>query len=233
MISVKFFKPLFLVLLIPVFFLSMGNKQQLKQPYEVIIISSDSITNSFGKQLQEYVKGLNYKLSKNYKLDSLAELRAKYFISLLTTENTLPISQLIDSIPRNKDGHNRYFGKPYLYTEEPGIPYPELNVKFPAIKSRVHSEIMQQHLWQLSSSKEYNNGELLNKALSAFAANSTTDFILNTYKSSKDHKNTIDSSANGYYGGCTKVCISSKRNEGNYKYYVVIYNVTIFSRPYQ
>ena len=85
--------------------------------------------------------------------------------------------------------------------------------------------------WQSGTAKEA--GYKLLEDIQTGLYNICKDFILDGYKESHSHRDAINKYAKGAYGSYTKAIISRKRNEleNVWIYEVVIYNLTVFSKP--
>jgi hypothetical protein len=195
----------------------------------------DIATSRFSSDLSYYTSYGSNSIQREKFLDSVAEVRVNYFYSVLQeTGKSFCLYDLTSNIPKDSRGHSRYFGKPELFKEPSWCKYP---TPLPLIKERstkVTAEIMQQTTWTKTTEYKYTDEQLIDKALSAMEKGYGKDFILAGYKKSTSHRNAIKNYAKGAYGSCTKAIISKKRNEleNVWIYEVVVYNLTIFSKPF-
>lgn len=196
---------------------------------------ADVVTTGFSNDLAKYTAYGSNKIYRENFLDSVAKVRTNYFANvLIETGKRFSLYDLTENIPTNSYGHSRYFGNNKLFSEPSGCKYPE---PLPLIETRnvkVTAEIMQQTTWTKSSEYKYNDAQLIKMALLAMENGLGKDFILDGYKESTSHRNAIKNYAKGAYGSYTKAIISRKRNELDnvWIYEVVIYNLTVFSKPF-
>jgi hypothetical protein len=197
-------------------------------------VDVDLITSQFSNDLYKYVSYGSYKIYRENFLDSVAEVRTDYFTAVLQeTGKKFCLYDLTENISKNSQGHSRYFGNPRLFKEPIGCRYPDPLPLIENKKTKVTAEIMQQTTWTKSSEYQYTDQQLIKMATAAIESNFGKTFIIDGYKESASHRNAIKNYANGAYGTCTKAIISRKRNELEkvWIYEVVIYNLTIFSKP--
>lgn len=203
-----------------------------------VTLSSSDIelaTSKFGSGLAVYTSYGSNSIYRETYLDSVAEIRLDYFSAVLQeTGKKFSLYDLTSNITGDSRGHSRYFGKPELFKEPSWCKYP---TPLPLIKeksTKVTAEIMQQTTWTKTSEYKYNDEQLIEKALKAIENGYGKNFILDGYKKSTSHRNAIKNYAKGAYGSCTKAIISRRRNEleNVWIYEVVIYNLTVFSKPY-
>jgi len=194
----------------------------------------DIVTMGFSKDLSTYTSSGYNKIYRENFLDSVAKVRVDYFSDvLIETGRRFSLCDLVGNIPPNNYGHSRYFGNNRLFKEPSGFRYPNPLPLVENRKVKVSAEIMQQTTWTKSSEYKYTDAQLIKMALYAIGNKFGKDFILDGYKESHSHRGAINKYAKGAYGSYTKAIISRKRNEleNVWIYEVVIYNLTVFSKP--
>lgn len=194
----------------------------------------DIATMGFSNDLSMYTSYGSNEIHREHFLDSVAKVRVNYFSSvLIETGRRFSLCSLVENIPANNYGHSRYFGNDKLFKEPSGCRYPNPLPLIENVNTKVTAEIMQQTSWTKSSEYKYTDTQLIKMALLAIGNKFGKDFILDGYKESSSHRDAIKKYAKGAYGSYTKAIISRKRNEleNVWIYEVVIYNLTVFSKP--
>lgn len=219
---------LFLILLLIHQFTLGQNKG--KQFDEIII---DSQNTQYISDLRYYVAAGTNKIVRNKFLDSVANIRADYFLDVLEeTAETFCLYDLTSLIPKNSTGHTRYFGTPGVFKEPKGCKFPERLPELTRYNLKVKAEVMQQISWRKRSQYEYTTKKLVEMATLAMTKNFGKSYILDGYKLSTAHRNAIRENASGDFGVCTKALISKEWDnlEKEWVYEVVVYNLTVFSK---
>lgn len=194
------------------------------------------------KDLETHVKRFSHSIQRDGSLDSLAEIRANYFLSVLQETSKQPGTSLLSilgneekksKIPAGGRGHDRYFGDPTFFKEPSGCRYPIWNPLVRHKNLKVNAEIFQQSGY--SFRREYSNGEieLIRKYLEKYKTQYTKKYLINNYLNSYDHAKAIRNQGDGKYGMCTRVLVSKKwdKVERVWVYEMIIFNLVIFSDP--
>jgi hypothetical protein len=196
----------------------------------------------FRTDLETHEKSFSHTIQRDGSLDSLAEIRVNYFISVLQETSKQPGTSLYailsneekrSRIPGGERGHDRYFGDPTFFKEPSGCRYPIWNPRVPYKQLKVNAEI-----FQVSGGafrREYSNGELelIKKYIEKYKTQYTKRYLINNYLNSGDHAKAIRNQGDGKYGMCTRVLISKKwdKVERVWVYELVIFNLVVFSDP--
>ncbi len=196
----------------------------------------------FRKDLETHVQRFSHSIKRDGSLDSLAEIRANYFLSVLQETSKQPGTSLLSilgseekrsKIPEGERGHDRYFGDPTFFKEPTGCRYPIWNPTVLHKRIRVNAEIFQQSGY--SFRREYSNGEIevVRKYLEKYKAQYTKRYLINNYLKSGDHAKAIRNQGDGKYGMCTRVLVSKKWDKVDrvWVYEMVIFNLVVFSDP--
>jgi hypothetical protein len=216
-----------LLLLVPQLILCQTKSKQ----FDEIIVDSQNV--QYISDLKAYVCFGSNKIFRNSVLDSVATVRADYFLDVLEeTAKTFCLYDLTSLIPKNSSGHTRYFGTPNIFKEPSGCKFPERLPELPKYDLKVRAEVMQQISWRKRSQYEYTTKKLVEMATASMIKNFGKNYILDGYKLSTAHRNAIKENASGDFGVCTKALISKEWDnlEKEWVYEVVIYNLTVFSR---
>lgn len=211
---------------VPLFILGQTNAKKFD---EVLV---DSQNTQYISDLRAYVSFGSNKITRNYALDSVAMVRADYFLDVLQeTAKTFCLYDLTSLIPKNSTGHTRYFGNPQIFKEPRGCRFPERLPELPKYGLDVKAEVMQQISWRKRSSYDYTTQKLVEMATKSMNDKLGKSYILDGYKLSTAHRNAIKENASGEFGVCTKALVSKEWDqlEREWVYEVVIYNLTIFS----
>lgn len=214
------------ILFLPIF----GFGQTSTKKFDEILVDSQNI--QYISDLGSYVAFGSNKISRNSALDSVALVRADYFLDVLQeTAKTFCLYDLTSLIPKNSTGHTRYFGNPDIFKEPSGCKFPQRLPELPKYDLEVRAEVMQQISWRKRSSYELSTQKLVEMATTAMTNKFGKSYILDGYKLSTAHRNAIKENASGEFGVCTKALISKEWDslEKEWVYEVVIYNLTLFS----
>ncbi len=204
-------------------------QSQIKKFDEVLV---DSQNTQYISDLKSYVAFGSNKINRNKALDSVALVRADYFLDVLQeTAKNFCLYDLTSQIPKNSMGHTRYFGTPEIFKEPKGCRFPQRLPELPKYDLEVNAEVMQQISWRKRSSYEYTTQKLVEMATSSITNKFGRSYILDGYKLSTAHRNAIKENASGEFGVCTKALVSKEWDslEREWIYEVVIYNLTVFS----
>jgi hypothetical protein len=185
--------------------------------------------------VKDYIQSSSgLKIEKNYQLDSISNLRASYFLSLIKEarkNNTL--SEIQAQIPKDKTAHLRNFGNPIFFKEPVGIAFPERFTVLPNKKIKIKTEIMQQIVYYLIE-EDISDNEVIRRALRYLKKMDGNDFILNSYKKSIYHNMAILDYKYSVVGVSIRVLVSRKMTQGNkWRYEVLFYNVVSFGQVYK
>jgi hypothetical protein len=216
-----------LLLVVPQLILGQNKAKQ----FDEILVDSQNV--QYISDLRSYVSFGSNNIYRNSVLDSVANVRADYFLDVLEeTAKKFCLYDLTSAIPKNSTGHTRYFGTPGIFKEPTGCKFPERLPELPKYDLKVRAEVMQQISWRKRSQYEYPTSKLVEMATSAMVKNFGKSYILDGYKLSTAHRNAIKENASGDFGVCTKALISKEWDslEKEWVYEVVIYNLTVFSR---
>jgi len=219
-------KILFSFLIAPIFLIG----QTPAKKFDEILVESQN--SQYILDLNSYVSYGSNKINRNPALDSVALVRADYFLDVLQeTAKSFCLYDLTSLIPKNSLGHTRYFGTPEIFKEPSGCKFPERLPDLPKYDLEVKAEVMQQLSWRKRSTYEYTTAKLVEMATSALTKNFGKSYILDGYKLSSPHRNAIKEHASGDFGVCTKALVSKEwdKLEKEWVYEVVIYNLTLFS----
>ena len=194
------------------------------------------------KDLESHVKKYSHIIQRDRSLDSLAEIRVDYFLSVLEETSKKPGMSLYSilgggtgksKIAEGSRGHDRYFGDPVFFKEPIGCRYPIWNPKLHQKDLKVNAEIFQTSgviFTRESSQSEIN---LIKRYLDKYKSEYTSKYLINNYLESSDHSNAIRKYGDGKYGICTRVMCSKRwdRVEKVWVYEMVLFNLVIFSDP--
>jgi hypothetical protein len=198
---------------------------------------------AFSKDLETHVKSFSHSIQRDKSLDSLAEIRVNYFVSVLQETSKQPGTSLRSiigdeekksKIPGGEKGHDRYFGDPLFFKEPSGCRYPIWNPKVTHKHIKVNAEIFQTS-GGITFRREYSNAEIevVKKYLQLYKTEYTKRYLINNYLNSYDHAKAIRNQGDGKYGMCTRVLVSKKWDnvEKVWVYELVIFNLVVFSDP--
>lgn len=200
-----------------------------KTRYLVIDLSLQS--ENFGKSLIRYVGDLPRKNS----LDSVASLRADYFLGVLkSSSSNRTLGELFKTIPNGRKAHFPLFGDSVNFVPPCCIEYTSPLVKIRNEKIYGKAEIMQQILCKENSKERMNSEDVIQKLLKRTADEFGPDFIMDGYKTSSSHDDVIKKYATQNYGTSTKMLISERYDNKlrSWIYQAIIYNSTIFGKSY-
>jgi len=204
--------------------------QSTTKKFDEVLI--DSQNTQYISDLRAFVSYGSNKINRNSALDSVALVRADYFLDVLQeTAKTFCLYDLTSLIPKNSTGHTRYFGTPDIFKEPNGCKFPQRLPELPKYDLEVRAEVMQQISWRKRSSYELSSQKLIEMATTSITNKFGKSYILDGYKLSTAHRNAIKENASGEFGVCTKALISKEWDqlEKEWVYEVVIYNLTVFS----
>ena len=213
-------------LIVPIFLIG---QTPINKFDEVLVESQNS---QYILDLNSYVSYRSNKINRNAALDSVALVRADYFLDVLQeTAKKFCLYDLTSLIPKNSLGHTRYFGTPEIFKEPSGCKFPQRLPELPKYDLDVKAEIMQQLSWRKRSTYEYTTEKLVEMATASIIKSFGKNYILDGYKASSSHRNAIKEHASGEFGVCTKALVSKEwdKIEKEWVYEVVIYNLTLFS----
>lgn len=194
------------------------------------------------KNLEAHVKNFSHTIQRDKSLDSLAEIRVNYFISVLQETAKQPGTSLYailggsdkkSKVSSGSKGHDRYFGDPLFFKEPSGCRYPIWNPQIKSKDLKVNAEI-----FQLSGgmfTRQYSNSELslVKKYLEKYEIEYGEKYLLKNYLASGDHSRAIQYYGDGKYGVCTRVLCSKRWDnvENVWVYELVLFNLVVFSDP--
>jgi hypothetical protein len=194
------------------------------------------------KDLESHVKKYSHIIQRDRSLDSLAEIRVNYFLSVLEETSKKPGMSLYgimgggsgkSKISEGSGGHDRYFGDPIFFKEPVGLKYPIWNPKLPKMNIKVNAEIFQASGVIFTRENSHSEISLISRYLDKYKSEYTTKFMINNYLESRNHSNAIKKYGDGKYGICTRVLCSKKwdKVEKVWIYEMVLFNLVIFSDP--
>lgn len=216
-------------LLIPIFLSAQQNKS-----YTVFNIKSQ--TFRFDSSIKIYASQCNHRLQRDFSLDSIASLRASYFLKVAAeTAKKVSLDELFDHIPKGSLAHSRFFGTPGYFKEPENIQYQEALPRLEGMGLYVKAEIMQQEYWSGESKTLLEDNKIINNALRAIESSLGRDYLLSSYKESKEHNMAIVKYGNGKYGTSTKILISKEFDQlrGVWEYETLVINCTSFTKEIQ
>lgn len=183
--------------------------------------------------IQEYAGDLGHPgVERNLALDSVAEGRVNYFISVMReSARDQSLKSLVYYIPKNSDAHDRYFGDPGIFKEPTGATYPDLLPFVSSLSLKVRSEIMSEAIYRLYDKNSLSNQVLVDKAMRFFRETRGKSFFLENYKTSPHHHRSIINYAKNQIGVCVKALTSKEwdSEQAEWKYEVLIYSLAVFS----
>jgi hypothetical protein len=192
----------------------------------------DHVNNSYFMDLNEYTSGSGNQILRNSSLDSFAEVRLNYYMSLMeeAVNSGKSLKEAVRQIPYGSTAHSRYFGNPEFFREG-NVKYTDLNIKIKKENAKVVSEIMQNRRFTFWSSDLMSIEDVYNEYAETYYSKNERDFILRSYLKSSGHKGAIDRHGIGRTGSCTKVLMTKiwKDQYKKWEYTILIENVTVFS----
>lgn len=194
------------------------------------------------KNLESHVKKFSHNIQRDKSLDSLAQIRADYFLAVLQETAKQPGTSLYSilgnngkksKVPAGSKGHDRYFGDPTFFKEPIGCRYPIWNPQLKSKNLKVNAEIFQMSGGLFT--RTYSNSELsiVKKYLEKYETEYTEKYLINNYLASYDHSRAIQNYGDGKYGICTRILCSKRWDnvEKVWVYEVVLFNIVVFSDP--
>ena len=171
-------------------------------------------------------------VKREFPVDSFSCLRTDYFISVLkSSHNSNDFEKLLEEIPSGRPAHQRFLGRPEIFSEPPGTEYPP-NLPFLAsVGLKVKAEIMLQVFYSLSTKEKISEEDFVERALEGFRKDFGTDFMLASYKKSRDHNFILRNYSKNKMGVCVKAIFAETWDQTRlrWKYETVIYNVVLFT----
>jgi hypothetical protein len=215
--------------------------------YSQITFSEYSVANeesTLRKDLELHVRKFSNLIESDKSLDSLAEIRVDYFLSVLEETAKRDGNSLYailgggtgkSKISGGQKGHDRYFGDSVFFREPAGCRYPIWNPKLINKNLKINAEIFQSS--GMIFVRENSNSEinLIKRYLDKYKLEYTSRYLINNYLISSEHSNAIRKYGDGKYGICTRVLCSKKwdRVEKVWVYEIVLFNLIVFSDPIQ
>lgn len=210
------------------------NLYSQKTTYTRVVASVED--SQFRSDLEGYARNASHKLTRSTSLDSVAEIRANYFLDVMqATGSKIGLVDICNNIPLGRKGHLRYFGNPQLFIEPSGCRYTDPLGILPKKHIKINAEIMENMAWRTTSTYQYSDKQVMDMFTDKLRRSFTDKkYILLNYKKSSDHNSAIVNYGDGEYGSCTKIIISRKwDNIGKtWLYEMVLYNLVVFSDPY-
>lgn len=203
---------------------------------------------SFRNDLEKYVMNFSHNIQRDKSLDSLAEIRVKYFLSVLQETSKQPGTSLCAILGNNKKGndrkeakiphgargHSRYFGDQSFFKEPAGCRYPEWSQSIPSKSIRVNAEIFTQAAFVFTAESDNGVENAVTEYVKKYRLEYTKKYIINSYLNSQHHKSAIEKYGDGKYGTCTKVLVRKEWDNvlRVWSYEMIMFNLVVFSDPY-
>jgi len=192
--------------------------------------------------LENHVKKFSNYIQRNKRLDSIAKIRAKYFVSVLEETSRIKKMSLYtilgsdgseNKIPRGSKGHDRYFGNSEFFSEPLDYTYPIWNPRIKSENIKVNGEIFQISCGRFFRDSPNLDTQVMKRYLEKYKYEYGNKYLINNYLKSYDHSNVIKKYGKGEYGTYTLILLSKRWDnlENLWVYEPLIFNIVIFSEP--